>query len=328
MRKSYIFGGFILLLLLIIGGFRLHKSKTYSDSKIVMGTYASIIVYGESEELANSAITAAWEEILRLQDIFNPHAVESEVNLLNDNASRSPVVVSGDLYDVIKNSVWASKVTNGLFDITIDPLMELYGEFKIKDGQSLPDSLDVKKALSFVGSDYLRLEADSKKISFTKDGVSIDLGGVAKGYAVDKAVGVLKTHGILTGLVNIGGNMYGFGSKEWKIGVQHPRDNENIIDVLSLKNEGVATSGDYERFYISNNLRVHHIINPRNGYSSTANIGVTVIAENAFKADMFSTGLFIMNSDESRDIVIKNKLKVVLIEEREGEIHIDKWGWL
>lgn len=324
LKKAFAFT--VIVVLLLISIWRLAPHKTYEETHLVMGTFAKIQIQDRSKIKAQIAMAKAWTEIKRLENIFNFHDSKSELSQLNDNGYRSSIKVSNDLWLVLQKSQEASVLTNGLFDMTIGSLSRLYG-FPNDGKKKIPSKLELYQAVSLVNYKYVQLDQQNKTVSLQKKGVLIDLGGSAKGYAVDRAVAVLQKEGIKAGLVNIGGNIFGFGHQVWKIGIQHPRNADEILEVIKLKNNGVATSGDYERFFIKNHLRVHHIFNPKTGFSSTANIGVTVVAKDAFTADIFSTSLFVIDPVKVREIIANQGLKAILVSEgNSGKLRIDKEG--
>ncbi|MFC1478868.1 FAD:protein FMN transferase [Candidatus Margulisiibacteriota bacterium] len=293
---------------------------------LVMGTVAEIIVKGPGDGNAEKAVDAAFAEMARLETMFSFHDRASELNKINDNAFHMPYKVSLELYNVLDRSMQASLVTGGLFDITTGSLSRLYG-FNKGHEKKLPGRDELKKAMRLVNYKLVKLDPKHRSVRFLKKGIVLDLGGSVKGYAIDRAVEVLKSMGINSGLVNIGGNMYGFGPGPWKIGVRHPRNKDEIIEVINLKDSGVATSGDYERFFIKNSLKVHHIFDPRTGRSATENIGVTVIAKDAFTADIFSTGIFILDREKAKEVIKKENLQAIIIsEDGNGDIEIERVG--
>jgi thiamine biosynthesis lipoprotein len=266
-----------------------------------MGTVATIIVEDPNSELAQKAVSSAWQEIERLQKVFDFHDQQSELSSLNATAGSAAFPLSKDMFTVIERALWAGGITDGMFDITIGPIVKLYGFYRNSE-KRIPSDEEIKNTLKVVDYHLVQISTENQSVRLLKNGVALDLGGLAKGYAVDKAAAVLMSHGIKSGLVNIGGNIYAFGPHEWPIGIQAPRDNKKVLKVIKLKDQGVATSGDYERYFIKNHQRVHHIFDPRTGRSATANIGVTVIARDAFTADIFSTSLFVL--DEKRAKVL------------------------
>ncbi|MFH1429044.1 MAG: FAD:protein FMN transferase [Candidatus Margulisiibacteriota bacterium] len=298
----------------------------YQKSMLVMGTAAEIIVKDKNTDNAQLAVNQAFDEIKRLEKVFSFHNPDSELNKINNNAFPAPYRVSDEMYQVLEQSMSASDKTSGLFDITSGSLSRLYG-FTMAYNKRVPNDNELVKTMKLVDYRLIRLDPANRTVRFVKKGILLDMGGVVKGYAVDRAVSVLRENGIKAALVNIGGNMYGFGHKPWKIGVRHPRDKDKIIEIITLKDEGVATSGDYERFFINNSVRVHHIFDPRTGKSASGNIGVTIIAGNALTADIYSTGIFVLDHKKAKEVIKKENLMAIIVsEDNGGDITIDKVG--
>ena len=280
-----------------------------------MSTYATLMVQSDDKLLADRAFNAAWEAMYNIEKSLNFHNPDSDLSYINKHAGKRWVTISNDLYYIITQCLSVSRKTKGYFDITIGSLMKLYGFYRNSDKKN-PSRGELKKAISSLGYDYIKLRIKDDKIKqifFANDKINLDLGAVAKGFAVDKAVSVLKEQGIKIGLVNIGGNIYGLGKKKWKIGVQHPRKKDKIVDTITLKNKGIATSGDYERFFISNKVKVHHLMNPKTGLPATSNIGITVVAPTAFKADIYSTALFFLSEKDIQKIAKEEDLEVIIV---------------
>jgi len=279
---------------------------------LVMGTYAELMLSEKNEVKAAAACASAWKEIGRLEKMFSFHDPESELSRINAEADKHPVRMSDEMAEVMNKALWANRVSDGTFDVTVGTLSKLYGFYR-ESKKRVPSDSEIQTALTHIGSRYLIYNPDDQTIVYKKKGLVVDLGGLAKGYVVDKAVAILKGEGIRSGMVNIGGNMYGFGDTTWKIGIQHPRESGAILDTILLKNQGVATSGDYERFFITNHLRVHHIFNPQTGRSATRHIGVTILASSAFLADIFSTSLFISEEKRAEALAHLHHLTVWLV---------------
>ena len=208
---------------------------------------------------------------------------------------------------MVRESLKYYRLSEGAFDITVGPVVSIWkekiGEAENKTrGLTLPTESQIKKAVSLVGSDKISLDDNTSSIIFAQSGMSIDLGAIAKGYAVDKAVRRLKELGVRSALVNAGGNVYCLGkkgSRKWRIGVRHPRKGAEIAYYLDLENQGAATSGDYEQFFILDKKRYSHIINPKTGRPVDNNISsVTIIAPDAATSDGLSTTVFVLGKEK------------------------------
>ncbi|MEW5766201.1 MAG: FAD:protein FMN transferase [bacterium] len=270
----------------------------------LMDTLVEIKVVDQDRKKADEAIKAAFSEMKRIETLLGK-GPESEPSRLGE----TPQEISPELMEVLKTSIKYSELTNGLFDVTIDPVTELW-DFKQAPPYKLPPKDRLKSALSLV--DYKRVAIERRAAGdegwqcALEPGMKLDLGGVAKGYAVDRAIDVLVKKGITHGLVNAGGDIRTIGrnhkGKPWRIGVQHPRE-DKILTVVELKDSSVATSGDYERFFIKDGARYHHIIDPRAGYPAGECISVTITAPTCIEADVAATAVFIAGPIEGMKLI-------------------------
>jgi len=222
-----------------------------------MGTTAEIICQDKE------AINIAFKEIERLEKLLNRFDPNSEISKLNRQGFYK---VSEETLEIIKKSIEFSKISQAAFDITIGPLADLWKERIKSTSFSLPEEKEILERLKLVGSDYILIDEKKSIIKFTQKGISLDLGGIAKGYAVDCVVKKLKSKGIKNCLVRIGGNIYCLGKKgnrKWRIGIQHPRKPKRFFDFIDLEDKAIDTSGDYEQFRIFKGKRYSHIINPK-----------------------------------------------------------------
>ncbi len=272
-----------------------------------MGTLVEITVYESDEELAQKAINKSFNEISRLEKIMSSYLPNSELSKLNALAGKEPMVsVSPDLLKVIKRGVYWGKLSNGAIDISIGPATKLW-KFG-SDFSTLPDSDQLLNATNFIN--YENIVIDGSSVSLKKTGMSLNLGAIGKGYAIDQAISVLKKMKIKSGLINAGGDLMAFGFKKikpWHIGIQHPRKPEQIIASLDVEDKAVATSGDYQRYFIKDKIRYHHILDPKNGWPANQTISATVIANTVMDADAVSTALFILG--KNKGITLINSLK-------------------
>ena len=312
---------FILLCVLCLAGCA-EKEKMYKESRIVMDTFCTITVVSQSRKEAKEAIEAGFTEVKRLEQLLNFFSVDSEVTALNRASGREPVKVSRDTLDVIKKTVEIANYTDGAFDPTIGPLMRLWGFESQNPKPSIPLENKIKDALRFVDYKKIKINNVTSQIFLEEKGMEIDLGGIAKGYAADRAIEAIKAKGIKAALVAIAGDIKTFGLKPdlqpWKIGIQNPRPktekNEDIIPPLAkggegglsedifaslyIKDKAISTSGDYQRFFIQNGKQYHHILNPGTGYPAAGVISVSIIAPEGYMADGLSTGIFVLGPDK------------------------------
>ena len=275
-----------------------------------MGTLVEITIQEIDNNLGQHAINKSFNEMSRLEKIMSTHLPNSELSQLNSLAEReTKITVSSDLLKVIQRGIHWGKLSNGAIDITIGPAVKLW-DFNTET-PNLPDVDKLQKTTSFI--DYKNISIDGNSVIFKKTGIALHLGAIGKGYAVDQAIGILKKMGVKSGLVNAGGDLMAFGLKNeaeaWQVGIQHPRKPEEIIASLDVRDKAVATSGDYQRYFIKDKVRFHHILNPKDGWPENQTMSATVIADTVMDADAISTASFILGPNKG--IALINSLEGV-----------------
>ncbi|MCL0033323.1 FAD:protein FMN transferase [Thermodesulfovibrionales bacterium] len=328
--KRQIFGRKVFsLFILFIGCLLLFScsptvERLYEESRMVMGTVTSITVVSDSETRAKTAIGNAFKEMERLEGLLNYFCDYSEVTMINKNAGIEPVVVSGETLEVIERAIYVSKKTDGSFDITMGPVISLWD---FRNGV-IPDGEVIKEKLRLVGYENIIINREESTVFLKKSGVEINLGGIAKGFAADKAVDTLKNHGIAAGLASVGGDIRAFGTRPggepWRIGIENPRPTsvrDRIIAVVDVSDMAISTSGDYHRFFIKNDRRYHHLIDPRTGFPACGLQSVTVIARYGVFTDAFATAIFILGLQKGMDVLSELEFDGVMVD-KHGEIHI------
>ncbi|MFN3740223.1 MAG: FAD:protein FMN transferase [Thermodesulfovibrionales bacterium] len=282
-----------------------------------MDTIVTITVVNDSKVAADRAIEHAFNELKRLEKSFNFYSEESELSMINRNAGLRPVKVSEDMMDILKKAIYVSELSGGAFDITTGPLTRLWDFHK----KNLPDRGRLKEALKLVGYKNIIINEKDSTVFFKKKGMLIDLGGIAKGYGADRAIEILKAEGMKAALVAIAGDIRAYGVKNngnpWMIGIKHPRakGDDDLIATLPLKDAAISTSGDYERFFIKNGKRYHHILNPLTGYPADSTGGVSVIGDAGYLTDSIATAVFLLGPEKGIDLLRKLGLKGVFITE-------------
>ncbi len=267
-------------------------NKPVSRTYFYLGTVIDITLYEDNEEVFNNIS----DLILKYDNLFSRNIVSSDVSKLNDSGRLS---VNDETLSLIESSIKYSELSNGYFDITINPIVELWDIGT--ENANVPSNIDIQSALSNVGYNYI---LHQKNDVILKSGTSIDLGGIAKGYITDQIVNLLKDNNIERALINLGGNVYAVGSnpekEDWQIGIRHPElERSDAILKLSLQNKSIVTSGIYERFFEDNNQIYHHIFNPYTGYPMDNNLlSVTIISESSLDGDALSTALFNLGIEE------------------------------
>jgi len=287
-----------------------------SRSEEMMDTYFTITVYSDKPETAETAIAEAFNKIKKIESELSVYSEDSGLSMLNRRKTlESP---SEDLKININRALYYSNLSNGAFDITVQPILDLYDRSFIEKN-SAPSGEEINKELKKV--DYKRVIIKDKEIKIGDD-QSITLGGIAKGYAVEKAVEILRRHNITMALVDASGNMRALGKKPegvWNVAMEDPRDMKNYITIIPLDNNAVSTSGDYER-YFDEKMEYHHIINPKTGYSATELISATIVTDNAFDADALSTAVFVLGKERGMKLIESLPGVEGLIITREREI--------
>jgi FAD:protein FMN transferase len=287
-----------------------------SRSMDSMDTFFTITIYSDEPETAETAITEAFDEIKQIESELSVYRRDSEISKLNkDKIIKSPFE---DLKINIEKALYYSNLSDGAFDITIQPILDLYNR-SFMENKSTPPAKMINRELKIIG--YKRIIIKDKEIKIGNN-QRITLGGIAKGYAVEKAVEILKRHHITMALVDAGGNMRAIGRKPdgvWNVALADPRDVNNYIATIPLDNNAVSTSGDYER-YFDDEMKYHHIINPKTGYSATELISVTIVTDNAFDADALSTAVFVLGKEKGMKLIESLPGVEGLIITREREI--------
>lgn len=266
------------------------------------------------------AINEAFKEMERIEKVFSKFDEKSEVSKINSLAGIKEINISPEVMKVIEDSLYYSRISEGSFDITVAPLVKIWG-FGYKNN-TIPDRSMIQEALKHVGRENILIDAEKPSIRFLDKDTKIDLGGIAKGYAVDRVKEVLISKRINNALINLGGNIFGLGAppgkKGWRIGIQCPRHKNKIIWIVNLRNRAVSTSGDYERFFIVNGKRYSHIISPVTGEPVQGVMSVTVVADSAEASDALSTAIFVMGEKKREDIIKSIKDIEVLVVKEDG----------
>lgn len=278
----------------------------------VMGTFARVVAVAADSNTAKGCIEAAFTEIENVDKLMSKYKNDSEISELNRDGFRRAVKVSKSTYEVLQRSIEFSKLSRGAFDVTVGPLVDLW--HSAQDANSIPNDVELQQAHSKVGYDKLILDANEMSVRFTVEGMKVDLGGIAKGYALDKTAEAMQKSGALGGMVDIGGEILCFGlppagQNNWRIGLQDPKKAKDGFDagasllVLNLTNVAVATSGHYRRFVTIGGQRYSHIVNPESGHSSENLTSITIICPSATDADALSTAVAVMGKEKGLALI-------------------------
>jgi thiamine biosynthesis lipoprotein len=274
----------IILIFVFLSGCQ--QEKLYRDTQVMMGTFVEVI------SPDSRAAGIAFGEIKRLEKLLSKYDPQSDVSRLNASGE---LRVSPEASLIIKKAKEFAEISFGAFDISVAPLVDLWGFTDKKFNQ--PQEEEIKKTLALVGAEKIILQEKDNVVKFGFPGMKIDLGGIAKGYALDCAAEKLREKGISSCLLNAGGQVYALGEKAgrpWRVAIRAVRG-KNFSGYLHLKDQSAATSGDYEQFFSKNGKRFAHILDPRTGKPADSGISaVTVIAPDGLTADMLSTAIFVL----------------------------------
>ncbi len=308
--------------LLITGCF--FQQKTYKDTRFLMDTIVEITVYGDDEAKLRRGSDAGFAAFKGIADVTDNYEQRQDNDLfaLNLQAGKGPFVVDKKLFTLLTAT---KKLPYKKIDLTLGPVISLWHE----NGKTttVPSKDAVKAALAKCGDNSYTLDAATGTVALPA-GTSMDLGAVAKGYAVDRAYDALKNDpSVKAALINAGGNIKILGKKQdgkpWRIGIQDPRHKDKMIGTLEIApGMSLATSGDYQRYYEVNGVRYHHIIDPATGYPARNAISTTAVHESAFLADYYSTLLFILPNKEAKAVVEKTAGLEAIIINPEGKIYV------
>lgn len=269
------------------------------ESREAMGTIVTIEIIGPKDS-SKTGLNLAFNEIDRIEKLMSTYEENSEISRLNRDGHISEA--SPELIHIINQSIYYGEISGGAFDITILPILTLW-KTKINAGE-YPATREINDTLTLVN--YSNITIENNSITFKTEGMAITLGGVAKGYAVDKAIDVLKKHGYKSGFVNAGGDGMYFGTKPdktpWKVGLRNPENKTDTIVILNISDMAVTTSGNYER-YFNESARLSHISDPRTGYPSQSLMSATIITTSALKADALATTVFVLGPTEGMNLI-------------------------
>lgn len=291
----------LLLLTLLLVACSATKPRSYQKSKALLDTFVTVTVVAENEERAGAAIEAAFSRIEQYGRLINFYAPDSELTQINRNAGITATPVSPETFDVIAKALYVAEKSQGAFDPTIGPVMQLWDFHR----QIKPEDAEIRSRLPLVNYRNVRLDRKNSTVFLTRKGMLLDLGGIAKGYAADLAVEALTRQGIHAGIVAIAGDIRTFGSrpdgKPWRIGIRNPRmqgDKDEILATLPLSGKAISTAGDYERFFIRDGQRYHHIMDPATGYPAAGTRSVSVVADAGVIADGFDNAVFVLGREK------------------------------
>jgi thiamine biosynthesis lipoprotein len=328
MMCHFIQKGFIILLssLLLQGCFFQNKNQTirHEDTRFMMDTIVSITTTGKDEKTLTEATNKAFtlfQEIADETDSYHSHTDDS-LFAINAKAGQGPQKAAPYLFDILQQVL---PMRHEQLCLTLGPVISIWN--KHREAHTVPSKEEIAAALKESGDNRITLSSEKGTIALAPHS-QIDLGAVAKGYAVEKAAHVLEEDpAIKTALINAGGNIKVIGDKEdgspWRIGIQDPQDSQKLLGTLSVPSgTAIATSGDYQRYYEINGTRYHHILDPATGWPARHAHSVTVVTHSAFMADYYSTLLFVMTSEKAIELAEATPDLEVVYQDTAGRLHI------
>ena len=278
-----------------------------SETEFILGTTISVTTYGDVPDDLVEAIFARVREIEEKMSISEEDYSMTELIAVNEAAGERAVEVSADTFEVVRQAIAYSRSTEGAFDVSVQPLVSLWG-IGTEDA-AIPEETAIGEALEHVDYRQVRLDADAMTVYLPEPGMGIDVGGIAKGYAADEAARMLREAGVESALLDFGGNILTVGRKpdgsDWRIGIQVPDSSRgDYIGIADVVDKAVVTSGTYERYFIEDGVRYHHILDTETGYPVRNELGsVTILTEESMRADALSTAVFAMGLEQGMQFV-------------------------
>ncbi|MDR3597203.1 FAD:protein FMN transferase [Clostridium sp.] len=292
----------IILIVIFITG--KYENNEIVKSSYALGTLINLRAYGSKAE---KAIDEALERLNNIDDKMSAFKESSEISKINYMAGTSETSVGRDTYLVVKKAIEYSKVLEGTFDPTIRPLVKLWN-IGTKE-EKIPEEAEIRAAKKLVNCSDVILDESNTSIMLKHKNQALDVGGIAKGFAADEVRDIFLKHNIKSALIDLGGNIFALGAKQdntpWRVGIQNPfKPRGEFIGILSVKNKSIVTSGNYERYFMKDGKRFHHIIDPKTGYPSESKIiSATIISDNSIDGDGLSTGVYILGVDKALKII-------------------------
>jgi Membrane-associated lipoprotein involved in thiamine biosynthesis len=297
----------------------------HSDEQDIMGTRVSVTLWSEDDAKGKAAVAAVMEEMRRIDAEYSPYIETSQLSRANrlapEASATKPLKISPELTSLIDKSLYYGRVSGGAFDITFASLGRYYDyRAKLK-----PSERQAEELLPAINYEFIKLDKTAGTLYFTHPRVYIDLGGIAKGYAIDQAAGILQERGIVHANISAGGDSRVVGDRlgrPWIVGIKHPRAEDDVAIRLPLADCAISTSGDYERYFIDRDgQRIHHILNPRTGKSTQGIASVTVIGPRGFDTDPLSTTVFVLGVEKGLALINRLPEFDAIIITAEGKVH-------
>ena len=287
---------------------RPRRSITYVErAAFTMGSIVTIKAYTDDEKECLRGIDEAFREMKEIDRLMSVFDERSQLSLVNHHSHEREIVVDERIIEVLTRAKEYSALTNEAFDVTVEPLMELYGFRDEAAAHSFPSDRQIAETLESVGMRNVTLDSRLSTVLLRHPKTRLDFGGIAVGYAIDRSVSILKSHGVTSALINHSGDLFAIGSPPeedaWDVGIVDPMHPDSIITTLQIRDEALSTSGNYEKFIEADGRTIGHLLDPHSGKSPSTILSGTVIAPTAIEADALSTGLFVMGIEQQDQLI-------------------------
>ncbi len=299
------------------------NAEWFDRTEAIMGTQVSVQLWHDNKAIAEMCMDQVISEMHRIDHLMSTYKSHSELSMVNANAAGEAVAVSDELFELIQLALELGVVTQGAFDITYASVGKHYD---FRKGQ-IPSETQKQAALSVISIKNVVLNEKDTTVRFTREGVRIDLGGIAKGHAVESAVRLLRANGVESAIVTAGGDSRVLGDhrgRPWAVGIRDPRQKDGLVARMPVQEEAISTSGDYERYFEADGVRYHHIIEPTSGDSARSVRSVTVIGPDAIKTDALSTGVFVLGKERGLELIDSLDDFEAIVIDQYGEMHFSR----
>jgi thiamine biosynthesis lipoprotein len=321
----------------LVCGPLVHAAETEPDAHVMrrsakaMGTVVSFVVRTDDEAATERSLVRAFAELQRIEvlmtDWKRPGEPLSDVVRVNEAAGVRPVAVAPETIEVVEKSLWIAKLSEGTFDVTYAAMRGLW-QFDEKIKKELPDPARIAKQRALINWRDVVVDEEARTVFLRRAGMRIGLGGIAKGYAVDRCAAILQREGLHDFIIQAGGDLYASGrngDRPWHVGVQDPRGvHGDSIANVALEDSAFSTAGDYERGFLLNHHRYHHIIDPRTGYPATASRSVTILAKSAFVADALDDAVFILGPKKGLALVESLPDVAAVVVDKDNQVWVSE----
>lgn len=278
------------------------RAEWVGDARPLMGTEVSVLLWHEDEATGKEIVDQVFAEVERIDRLMSTYKEDSRISEINRLAATEPVVAGDELFRLLRRSQDISVLTRGAFDITYESVGQHY-DFRMRQR---PDEATIAAERELINFRFVELDQASGTVAFREEGVRINLGGIAKGYVVERGVTILRNNSVQNGIVTAGGDSRLLGDRRgqpWMVGIRDPRNEGEVAISVPLEDEAISTSGDYERYFVEGDTRYHHIIQPSTGEPAGGVHSATVFGPDAVMTDALSTSVFVMGVDQGLRLV-------------------------